>query len=165
MQLDLNNIDSKIHSYGWLDAKTADEIIQERKLRNLRMNNELFNVDPRKDDKEALRIQMEVKRELPDRLFDKDANDQLNEYVKHPAVLQRNWLLDGGVNQDATYNKPVDKNSVEAVKEANANFAAKRDRFIVRAAPDAPTTTNDLLRKLVEEKKANMTRQRNLARR
>ena len=153
--MNLSNVplENKIFSIDFCNKSIPYHIIQQRKLRNLRMNNSLFMTNEEKEEKKSLAIQLSIKKENPEYSVDTKAEDQLEKYVENNIVLQKNWLVDGGVNQTALYPE-TEENNEKAVKEANANFAARRDQYIVKPSPDASTTTNDLLRKLVEQKKA-----------
>lgn len=165
MKLDLNNIDTKIYSFDWIHSGTADEIVQERKLRHLRMINSLFKTDAEEVNNEALRIQMEIKRDNPEHELDPSAEDQLEKYVEEDIVLQRNWLIDGGVNQNAIYKKKPDDNRIKAIQESNQKFVAKRDRFVNASSPDTQQTTADLLRQLVNQKHSENLRRARMVRR
>ena len=157
-------LQDKMFSIDWVNNSIPHRLIQQRKLRELRMNNSLFMTNEEKEEKKSLSIQMTIKKENPEYELDKAGEEQLEKYVSNDLVLQKNWLVDGGVNQTALYPEK-EENNVQAVKEANANFAARRDRYIVKPSPDAQTTTNDLLRKLVDQRKATTQRAAGMRRR
>jgi len=157
-------LQDKMFSIDWVNNSIPHRLIQQRKLRELRMNNSLFMTDEEKEEKKSLAIQMTIKKDNPEYEFDKAAEEQLEKYVSNDLVLQKNWLVDGGVNQTALYPEK-EENNVQAIKEANANFVARRDQYIVKPAPNAQTTTNDLLRKLVDERKAAAQRAEGMKRR
>ena len=165
LKLDCNDIDCKIYSFDWIHSHTADDIVQDRKLRNLRMHNDLFKTDTVQINNDALRIQMDIKRDNPEYELDPDAEDQLEKFVELGPVLQRNWLIDGGVNQNAIYKKEPEENRVNAIKETNKQFVAKRDRFVNPSPPDTQQTTADLLRQLVNQKNSSDLRRARMMRR
>lgn len=163
MALNLKNIDSHIHSFDWIDFDTASEIIQERALRAIQMRNKLFQSDVAKENKTELKHEIELKNDNPEYELDAKAEEALNDYIENDAVMDSNWLLDGGIAKDAIY-KEKDEDNAESTIKSNANFVAKRDRFIVPPASDASTTTNDLLRQLVDAKNADALRKKKMRR-
>jgi len=158
--LSLGNIENKIHSFDFIDPSMSEHIVQELKLRKLLMSNQLFDTELKKENREDLTIQNTIKRVNPEYELNPNGDDALDSYAENPVtLLAENWLLDKGVSQ-AQFQDDDETNEDDVIR-ANSNFVAKRDKFVI---PEAEGKTNQLLQKLVDDKKKKEQRQRSVRR-